>query len=158
MRHDKARRLYKRIDVRKPTVAASATGGCWAGIWPTTGVPFARPWARQGREVADTGRAMMRRTPARDRTARDPARDDTAHDDHPHATNRTARDPATDDTARDALPRRRARRQTIRHATILSCPEYARIGPDMPGYARFPVMSGSRSLLLPGLSGSRITG
>ena len=59
------------------------------------------------------------------------------------------RDPSPDDTARDAHPRRRDRRQTIRHATILSCPEYARICPDMPGYARicpddvrlFPMMS-----------------
>ena len=79
-------------------------------------------------EVADTGR---------NRTRRD------------RATDRTARDPSPDDTARDAHPRRRDRRQTIRHATILSCPEYARICPDMPGYARicpddvrlFPMMS-----------------
>ena len=149
-------------------MAASATAPCWAGIWRTTGVWLARPWARQGHRGYRKGPGRDR---AMDRTARDPAKDDTARDDHSFPTPC----PASDDTARDAHPSCRAqrrairhatsstgrcdRRQTIRHATILSCPEYARICPDMPGYARicplmFSYVLTAWSLRLRGLFGT----
>ena len=133
-------------------MAASATGGCWAGTWRTTGVPLARPWARQGHRGYRKGPGRDR---AMDRTARDPAKDDTARDDHSFPTPGTA----SDDTARDAHPSCRAQRRAIRHATILSCPEYARICPDMPGYARicplmFSYVLTAWSLRLRGLFGT----
>ena len=92
------RQTYKRIHVRKPPVAASATGAVGPGHGRRR--VFGTPDRGHSRdtEVADMGRDMTRRDPSPDRTARDPSPD------------RTARDPSPDDTARDAHPRRRDRR------------------------------------------------
>jgi len=113
---------------------------------------FRSPDRGHGRdsEVADTGRAMTRRTRATDRTARDPARGDTAHDDYSPTSC-----PATDDTARDGPYRTRSgvgRYRTRRPFFTRRCPATGDMARDdrfllddiwLLGYVRLcPVMSG----------------
>ena len=146
------RQTYKRIHVRKPPVAASATGAVGPGHGRRR--VFGTPDRDHGRdtEVADMGRDMTRR---------DPSPDDTARDAHPRRRirrraipqRRTLRDGVTGD-------RRYGTRRSFFYPTMSGCP-------DMPGYARLPGcpdmpgcsdMSGCPVARLPGLSGTPIEG
>jgi len=130
---------------KTPRVTGRARGvgyrRCWAGTWPTTGVPLARPWPRQRHRGRRHGQRHDE-THSGDGPYRTRSGDGRYGTRHPSPTPY----PATGAPAATGPTGRCDRRQTIRHATILSCPTmpgYARLCPVMPGYARLcPVMPG----------------